>query len=227
MLPELFIVAARLVRRLVASPSCRNRSLMTCRLFAAAMSLAAAPAFAQDLSSKDLAKQLSVFDSNADGWVAGDELAACGCETFDLDGDRVISLAEFASAVVLGGSLSAPEPAPGGMPVAAPAVVAGPPEGRYGCFFWDYGTPIPAGNMISVLAPGEYQFYDGDTGRFEMDVGTGEIRWQSGPFSDNPIAANFYHRDSDGKPVIRLVLPEAGIDASGQVRDQTNYCILE
>jgi hypothetical protein len=83
---------------------------------------------------------------------------------------------------------------------------------------------IPAGSLISILPGGRYQYLDQGTGGYAYDAGTGSLQWLSGPLAGSGVAGEFTYRD-DGRPLIRLKLPGAGVNQRGEPTTQTNRCV--
>jgi hypothetical protein len=120
-------------------------------------------------------------------------------------------------------------------PVAPTAVAAasgatgmaagGPPVGKYACHYTRYMQVVPSGSLITVLAPGRYRYLARGGGAFRFDPATTTLAWTTGPLVGAGIDATYYRRASDGRPVIKLVLPDAGRDAQGRPAPQTNFCI--
>lgn len=123
---------------------------------------------------------------------------------------------------------SAPRAVANAAPAPEPTPAAGgdgPPVGRYTCHYTRYMQVVPAGNLITVLGPGRYQYLNRGTGSFRYDAGTTTLTWLSGPYAGSGVVGSFYHRESDDRPVVKLVLPNAGTDAQGRSTSQTNYCV--
>jgi hypothetical protein len=203
-------------------------------VFALSSGCIAVPATAQDLDVTELKRRLASFDVNEDGSLSGTELDNCRCRGFDLDRDNEVSLAEFTAGVIMGGGGAAMNPAdprranparqdpiPRPPPPVEARAGASIPVGRYSCHYMRYMNVVPAGNMISILSPGEYRWYDSGSGKFSVDA-SGRLTWLSGPLAGSGIVGNYYNRQSDGKPTVKLVLKGVGAGSS----TQTNYCIL-
>lgn len=201
--------------------------------------LSTAPAAAQPISMQGIQAEFGRYDINEDSILSGTETVECGCIGFDLDGDREISLAEFSAGSIISGrqraGSSAPQsveslPPPREAPTAAPeriqqaATDQQPPVGKYGCHFTRFGSIVPSGNMITILSPGTYRFYDRGSGQYTVAAG-GALNWTSGPLVGSQVEGSFYRRTSDGKPTIKLLVKGIGKDHLGRSYDQTNYCI--
>jgi hypothetical protein len=138
-----------------------------------------AAATAQDPSSP--AARLKVrfrsYDINADGWLSGRELTACGCRASDRNGDGEITWEEFRDGPPAGGGArpaatdddDAPTPAPLPAPRAAsPAPVAQAPRTATGA-----GTGI--GDPVRVMVDGIPYFahmLGGANGRYRIQFET-------------------------------------------------------
>lgn len=125
---------------------------------------------------------------------------------------------------IAGRSPTGPTPAPVEKSPAATSDVAQPPAGKYGCHFTRYGSIVPSGDMIAILSPGIYHFFDRGEGRFTTAAG-GRLTWITGPLAGADVEGTFYHRSSDDKPAIKLIMKGIGKDHLGRSYDQTNYCI--
>ena len=104
------------------------------------------------------------------------------------------------------------------MPEQSPAA-GGLPTGRYACSYRSqYAGDIPTSKGVTILAGGRYQGYGG-SGTYEIDAGTQEVRWLSGPFAEPDVRATF--GEVHGRPAITVVGGGAAEDPDG-----TNYCTL-
>lgn len=205
----------------------------------AVMASSAALAQAQTISMQEVGAQFGRYDINEDAVLSGTEVLACNCAGSDLNDDKEISLAEFTAGLIIAGGSNAGGTAQqsevpstpqrersAAVPSTAQQARTGPqpPVGKYGCHFTRFGSIIPSGDMISILSPGTYRFYDRGSGQFTV-AAEGALDWTSGPLADSQIEGTYYRRSSDGKPTIKLLVKGIGKDHLGRSYDQTNYCI--
>lgn len=182
------------------------------------------------------------YDITEDGWLSGTELDACGCRRDDADRNGEVTKEEFVAAYVRrGGASSSPGSVRGATTVqttpSAPAPVAeervspvpartapsaAVPTGKYNCYAYGAGRPMPwepgFGGMaeaprstaqyvmnLTVGEGGTYQYLNRGRGSYGLDARTGMIDWRSGPFAGSGIRAAFGRR-GDQRPVIYLDL---------------------